>query len=502
MGRSVPFTPTFDVRASRGDLPAMPAPVPSRSSTEDYRYQEENPFRKVSRNPLSTFGIDVDTASYSNVRRFLRQSSLPPPDAVRIEELVNYFRYDYKAPDGQNPVSVHMELAQAPWTEGHLLLRIGIQARKIDPADRPPSNLVFLMDVSGSMRPANKLPLLKRALRLLIKNLGEKDRVAFVTYAGEAAVVLPSTTCDRKEEIYRALEHIMAGGPTYGEAGIRDAYATAAAHFIPGGTNRVILATDGDFNLGMTDEGSLIRLIRKQARSGIFLSVLGLGTGNYKDAVLESLANRGNGNFSYLDSLEEARKVLVREMGATLVTVAKDAKIQIEFNPARVDSYRLIGYENRALRREEFNDDSRDGGEIGSGHQVTVLYEIAPAGTGLPDAGVDPLKYQTPPEPNRAGNANEWLTLKIRYKPPDQAESRLLEFTHSGSAVAFKEALPDIRFASAVAAFGMILRNSPHRGTATLQNVLGWAQDSTGDDPHGHRGEFVRLVRKAMVLER
>ena len=502
MGPSVPFSPMVEARRSPDELPAWPAPVPSRSSTEDYRYQEENPFQKVSRDPLSTFGIDVDTASYANVRRFLRQGSLPPRDAVRIEEMVNYFSYAYDAPSGEHPVSALMELAQAPWKEEHLLLRIGIQARGIDPEQRPPSNLVFLLDVSGSMRPANKLPLLKRAMRLLIKNLGENDRVAFVTYAGESAVVLPSTPCDRKEEIFRALEHIMAGGPTNGEAGIRDAYATAAAHFIPGGTNRVILATDGDFNLGMTDEGSLIRLIRKQSRSGIFLSVLGLGMGNYKDAVLESLTNRGNGNFSYLDSLAEARKVLVREMGATLVTVAKDAKIQIEFNPARVDSYRLIGYENRALRDEEFNDDSRDGGEIGAGHQVTVLYEIVPAGTASPATGVDPLKYQTPPEPNRTGDANEWLTLKIRYKPPDQAESRLLEFTHTGSAAGFKEALPDFRFASAVAAFGMILRDSPHRGTATLQHVLGWARDSTGDDPHGHRGEFVQLVRKAMVLER
>ena len=498
----VPFSPSAAVRANLDELPGAPSPVPSRSSTEDYRYQEENPFRKVVREPLSTFGIDVDTASYANVRRFLRQGSLPPRDAVRIEEMVNYFSYAYGAPSGENPVSVLMEMARAPWKQEHLLLRIGIQAEAIDPAERPPSNLVFLLDVSGSMRPANKLPLLKRAIRLLIKNLGEKDRVAFVTYAGESAVVLPSTPCDRKEEIFRALEHIMAGGPTNGEAGIREAYATAAAHFIQGGTNRVILATDGDFNLGMTDEGSLIRLIREQARSGVFLSVLGLGTGNYKDASLESLANRGNGNFAYLDSLEEARKVLVREMGATLITVAKDAKIQIEFNPARVDSYRLIGYENRALRHEEFNDDTRDGGEIGAGHQVTVLYEIVPAGTASPAGGVDPLKYQTPPAPNRAGDAHEWLTLKIRYKPPDQDESRLLEFTHSGSPSTFTDAAPDFRFASAVAAFGMILRDSPHRGTASLQRVLRWTLDSTGDDLQGPRAEFVQLVAEAMPLER
>ena len=501
MPPSVPFSPSVTVRANLDERPAMPAPVPSRSSTEDYRYQEENPFRKVVREPLSTFGIDVDTASYANVRRFLRQGSLPPKDAVRIEEMVNYFSYAYGAPSGENPVAVLMELVRVPWKQEHLLLRIGIQAEAIDPAARPPSNLVFLLDVSGSMRPANKLPLLKRAMRLLIKNLGEKDRVAFVTYAGESSVVLPSTPCDRKEEIFRALEQIMAGGPTNGEAGIREAYATAADHFIRGGTNRVILATDGDFNLGMTDEGSLIRLIRKQARTGIFLSVLGLGTGNYKDAALESLANRGNGNFSYLDSLEEARKVLVREMGATLVTVAKDAKIQIEFNPARVDSYRLIGYENRALRNEEVNDDTRDGGEIGAGKQVTVLYEIVPAGSAAPDAGVDPLKYQTPLDRNPAGSADEWLTLKFRYKPPDQAESRLLEFTHSGSAASFGQASPDLRFASAVAAFGMILRDSPHRGTATLERVLRWTLDSTGEDPPGPRGEFVQLVLKAMVLE-
>ena len=498
----VPFTPTFPVRSNLGDRPAVPAPVPSRSSTEEYRHQEENPFLKVSRDPLSTFGIDVDTASYSNVRRFLRQGSFPPPDAVRIEEMVNYFSYDYEAPRGEYPVSVHMELARAPWKEEHLLLRIGVQAKEIDPAQRPPANLVFLIDVSGSMRPDNKLPLLKRALRLLIRNLGEKDRIAFVTYAGESAVALPSTSCDRKEEIFQALERIMAGGPTNGEAGIRDAYATAADHFIRGGINRVILATDGDFNLGMTDEGSLIRLIRKQARTGIFLSVLGLGTGNYKDAVLESLANRGNGNYAYLDSLEEARKVLVQEMGATLVTVAKDAKIQVEFNPARVDSYRLIGYENRGLRNEEFNDDSRDGGEIGAGQQVTALFEIVPAGTPDPAAAVDPLKYQTPLEPNPGSNADEWLTLKFRYKPPDQAKSRLLEFTHSAPAASFQEASPDFRFASGVAAFGMILRDSPHRGNATLERVLHWTLDSTGEDPPGPRGEFVQMLLKAMVLEK
>lgn len=502
MGPPIPLEPTVEVWARLDDLPAVSEPVPSRSSTEEYRHQEDNPFRKVSREPLSTFGIDVDTASYSNVRRFLRQGSLPPPDAVRIEEMVNYFSYAYGAPSGENPVSVHLELARAPWKEKHLLLRIGIQAKKIDPAERPPSNLVFLVDVSGSMRPDNKLPLLKRAIRLLIGNLGEKDRIAFVTYARESAVVLPSTSCDRKKEIFQALERIAAGGPTNGEAGIREAYAAAADHFIPGGTNRVILATDGDFNVGMTDEGSLIRLIRKQARSGIFLSVLGLGTGNYKDAALESLANRGNGNFAYLDSLKEARKVLVQEMGATLVTVAKDAKIQIEFNPARVDSHRLIGYENRALRDEEFNDDTRDGGEIGAGQQVTALYEIVPAGTAAPAVGVDPLKYQTPLERNPAGNADEWLTLKFRYKPPDQAKSRLLEFTHGGPAASFREASPDFRFASAVAAFGMILRDSPHRGTATLKRVLRWTLDSTGEDLHGPRGEFIQLVPKAMVLER
>ena len=498
----VPFSPSVGVRAHLDELPGMPAPVPSRSNTEDYRYQEENPFRKVVREPLSTFGVDVDTASYANVRRFLRHDSLPPRDAVRIEEMVNYFSYDYDAPSGESPVSARMEMARAPWKQEHLLLRIGIQAQAIDPAERPPSNLVFLLDVSGSMRPANKLPLLKRAMRLLIENLGEKDRIAFVTYAGESSVVLPSTPCDRKEEIFRALEHIMAGGPTNGEAGIRDAYATAKAHFIPGGTNRVILATDGDFNLGMTDEGSLIRLIRERARSGVFLSVLGLGTGNYQDASLESLANRGNGNFAYLDSLEEARKVLVREMGATLVTVAKDAKIQVEFNPARVDSYRLIGYENRALRHEEFNDDTRDGGEIGAGHQVTVLYEIVPAGTEYPAGRVDPLKYQTPAAPKRAGHAHEWLTLKVRYKPPDRDESRLLEFTHTGSPSTFADAAPDFRFASAVAAFGMILRDSPHCGNASLQRVLRWTLDSTGDDPQGPRAEFIQLVAKAMTLER
>ena len=367
-------------------------------NTARYGNIEENPFLAAASNPLSTFSIDVDTASYSNVRRFIENGSLPPKDAVRIEEMINYFSYDYPQPNDNLPFSVNLDAASCPWAPAHRLVRIGLKGREMPNEKRPASNLVFLLDVSGSMMPANRLPLVKQAMRLLVEKLGENDRVAIVVYSGASGLALPSTTGDHKEQILSALENLEAGGSTNGAQGIDLAYQTAAEHFIKGGVNRVILATDGDFNVGTTSEGDLIRLIQEKAKGGVFLSVLGVGDDNLNDSMMQKLADKGNGNYAYLDSLEEARKVLVQQINGTLVTIAKDVKIQVEFNPARVASYRLIGYEKRILRKEDFNNDKIDAGEIGAGHTVTALYEVVPAGAEPNPAAsvppVDPLKYQ------------------------------------------------------------------------------------------------------------
>ena len=416
---------------SEAEAPAVVADVrPPDSSAPDFNTEaydriEDNRFLEVSNNPLSTFSIDVDTASYANVRRFLQRGTLPPKDAVRIEEMLNYFSYDYPVPSGEGPFSASVEVAQAPWALEHRLVRIGLKGKEVAMKNRPSSNLVFLLDVSGSMQPSNKLPLLKKAMRLLVDRLGEKDRVAIVVYAGASGLVLPSTSADQKERILAALENLEAGGSTNGGSGIRLAYQTAVSHFISGGINRVILATDGDFNVGTTNQGDLTRLIEDNARSGVFLTVLGFGMGNYKDSTLEKLADMGNGNYAYIDNINEARKVLVDEINSTLITIAKDVKIQIEFNPLQVSAYRLIGYENRLLRQEDFNDDTKDAGEIGAGHTVTVFYEIVPAGRGLSIPGVDPLKYQTPMGTTEVAQSGELLTLKLRYKQPDGQTSRL-----------------------------------------------------------------------------
>lgn len=363
-------------------------------NTEQYDRIYENPFLKVDKNPLSTFSIDVDTASYANIRRYLNNNSRPPKDSVRIEEMINYFSYDYPAPKGDDPFSVNVEIGSCPWKGKHRLVRIGLKGKEIPANQRPSSNIVFLLDVSGSMMYGNKLPLLKKGLKLMVQNLHENDRVAIVVYAGASGLVLPSTSCEKKNTILEALDKLRAGGSTNGGAGIQLAYKVAIENFIPGGTNRVILATDGDFNVGTTGRGDLIRLIQEKAKSKVFLTILGFGMGNYKDATLEQIANKGNGNYAYIDSLKEARKVLVQQIGGTLVTIAKDVKIQIEFNPTKVNAYRLIGYENRLLRNEDFNDDTKDAGEIGAGHTVTALYEIVPAGVNIQTPSVDPLKYQ------------------------------------------------------------------------------------------------------------
>ena len=470
-------------------------------NTEEYRHIAENSWRAPGRTPLSTFSIDVDAGSYTNVRRFLSEGRLPPVDAVRVEEMINYFRYDYREPSGEHPFSVTTEVTDAPWNPGHKLAMIGLQGRRIPVASLPPSNLVFLIDVSGSMHDPRKLPLVKSAFRLLVNQLRPEDRVAIAVYAGAAGLVLPSTPGNRKDRILDAIERLQAGGSTAGAAGIRLAYQTAKEHFLREGNNRVILATDGDFNVGVSSEGELIRLIEEERRHGIFLTVLGFGTGNLKDAKMEQLADKGNGHYAYVDNLLEARKVLVQEMGATLVTIAKDVKLQVEFNPETVQAYRLIGYENRLLADEDFNDDTKDAGDMGAGHSVTALYELVPVGAPLDVkvGTVDPLRYQTPRNGGRTRDAQEDLfTVKLRYKAPESAESRLLDRVVRGETRAPSE---NLRWASAVAGVGMLLRDSEHKGQATWRSMLSLARGARGEDHEGYRGEFVRLAEMAQELK-
>ena len=473
----------------------------SEANTESYASVTDNPFLAATENPLSTFSIDVDTASYANVRRFLTANQLPPPDAVRVEELVNYFSYNYAPPKGDHPFSANVEIAGCPWNESHRLVRVGLKGREIARDKRPPSNLVFLIDVSGSMDEPSKLPLLKESLKLLTRQLNENDHVSIVVYAGAAGMVLPETSGRDKAAILRALENLSAGGSTHGSAGIKLAYETATENYIKGGVNRVILCTDGDFNVGVTSQGELTRLIQEKARSGVFLSVLGFGMGNYKDSTMEMLADKGNGNYAYIDSLNEGRKVLVEQMSGTLVTIAKDVKIQIEFNPSQVNSYRLIGYENRLLAKEDFNNDKKDAGEIGAGHTVTALYEVVPAGM-TPDEtpGVDALKYQKPAKPVAASHSDEMLTLKLRYKQPDGDTSRLLTAAIKDSDHSYSRASMDFKFAAAVAEFGMLLRHSPYAGDATLDSAWEHAKANLGEDPEGYRAEFLMLIETAQKL--
>jgi Ca-activated chloride channel family protein len=468
-------------------------------NTEAYDRIVDNPFLEVAGNPLSTFSIDVDTASYANVRRYLRSGQLPPKDAVRIEELVNYFSYDYPQPTGDAPFSITTEVAACPWQLSHRLALIGLQGRRLDAESLPPRNLVFLLDVSGSMNDAAKLPLVKQSMSLLLDTLDERDRIAIVVYAGAAGLVLPPTPGSAQGTIRAALAELEAGGSTAGGEGIRLAYRVAQDAFIDGGVNRVILATDGDFNVGVSSPGELERLIEEKRKTGVSLSVLGFGMGNYKDSNLEKLADKGNGNYAYIDTLAEARKVLVQESGGTLVTIAKDVKIQVEFNPRKVAAYRLIGYENRVLRSEDFNDDKKDAGEIGAGHSVTALYEIVPAGVTPPTRRVDALKYQEAPAVSAAADSDELMTVKLRYKQPDGDTSRLLSVAMTDGTAA---ASSNLKFSAAVAAFGMLLRDSEHRGQATYAQVLGLAREAAGRDPHGYRAEFQEMVQRARELSR
>lgn len=478
-------------------------------NTEAYAYQKESDFIAAAQEPLSTFSIDVDTASYANVRRFLENGQRPPVDAVRIEELVNYFPYHYAAPAAKSevPFAASMAVASAPWAPEHRLVRIGLKAREVAASERGAANLVFLLDVSGSMDAPNKLPLVKHAMQLLVGKLQPNDTVAIVTYAGASGLALATTPVKRAAEIVAALDDLQPSGSTNGAQGIQLAYDVARAHFVKGGVNRVILCTDGDFNVGVTSEGELTRLITEQAKSGVFLTVLGFGMGNYKDATLEKLADSGNGNYGYVDNRREAEKLLVEQVNGALVTVAKDVKLQVEFNPAKVARYRLIGYENRRLENRDFNNDKVDAGEIGAGHTVTALYEIVPVGAKDAAAAdvpaIDALKYAAVKEPrakDQASHLEELLTLKVRYKEPAADESRKLEFPLVDRGAAFADADADFKFAASVAAFGMILRDSSHKGTATLGDVLAWAQAGMADDAGGYRGEFVQLVRRAETL--
>jgi len=470
-------------------------------NTEAYDHISDNPFILVSQDPRSTFSVDVDTASYSNMRRFLSTGALPPKDAVRIEELINYFAYDYAPPTDGRPFAVHMETAACPWKSDHRLLRIAIKGKEIPRDKQPPSNLVFLLDVSGSMQAPNKLPLVQASMKLLVNELRPQDRVAIVVYAGREGLALPSTGASEKDKILNVIENLSAGGTTQGSAGLKLAYKIAGENFIKGGVNRVILATDGDFNVGITNQGDLIRLIEDKAKSGVFLTALGYGMGNVKDSTLEKLADRGNGNYAYIDSLWEARKVLVEQIGATLVTIAKDVKLQLEFNPATVKAFRLVGYENRVLAHQDFNDDKKDAGEIGAGHTVTALYEIVPVGVAIDVPRVDPLKYQQSAAPNAESESHDLLTLKLRYKQPDASQSQLMELTLADHAEAFDRASTDFRFATAVASFGMVLRDSPYKGASSFENVLTWAKSSLGPDRGSSRAEFVTLVEKARHIK-
>ncbi len=471
-------------------------------NTEEYSTIHENGYKNPLNDPLSTFSIDVDAASYSNVRRFLTMGQAPPKDAVRMEELINYFNYEYANPKGDKVFSVNTEVATAPWNPVHQLVQIGIQGKKIATENLPNSNLVFLLDVSGSMSSPQKLPLLKSALKLLVGELREGDKVSIVVYAGAAGLVLPPTNGENKEVIIAALDRLNAGGSTAGGAGIKLAYATAREQFIKGGNNRIILATDGDFNIGASSNAEMERLIEKERESGVFLTVLGFGMGNYKDSKMEILADKGNGNYAYIDNILEAKKVLVNEFGGTLFTIAKDVKIQVEFNPAFVQSYRLIGYENRLLNKEDFNDDKKDAGELGSGHTVTALYEIVPVGVKFNAGSVDPLKYQSANGKVKTNFNGEMMTVKIRYKEPDSDKSKLITKTVKNTDKNWKYATNNFKWAAAIAEFGMILRDSEYIDTDSYVQVMQLANEAKGKDEFGYRAEFIRLIESAELLSR
>jgi Ca-activated chloride channel homolog len=470
-------------------------------NTEEYDGIVENRFVTVDQNPLSTFSIDVDAASYSNVRRYLQNGQLPPAGAVRIEEMINYFHYDYPQPVGEDPFSINTEMSSCPWNLQHKLVMIGLQGKKIPVENLPSGNLVFLIDVSGSMESENKLPLVKASMKLLVDQLREQDKVSIVVYAGNAGEVLPSTSGEHKIRIKDAIDKLEAGGSTAGGEGILLAYKTAKKNFIKSGNNRVILCTDGDFNVGVSSNAALEELIEKERQSGVFLTVLGYGMGNYKDSKMQQLADKGNGNHAYIDNLMEARKVLVSEFGGTLFTIAKDVKLQLEFNPAKVQAYRLVGYENRLLNKEDFNNDKKDAGDLGSGHTVTALYEVIPVGVKNEFAEkVDNLKYQQPLKNTIAAGAEEVMTIKFRYKKPDADKSRLIEHAVKERNIAVAATSDNFRFATAVAEFGMLLRKSEFKQKSSFNSAWTLAKNALGKDDEGYRSEFLKLLKNAGSL--
>jgi Ca-activated chloride channel homolog len=465
-------------------------------NTESYDFIDENNFKNTLVDPLSTFSIDVDRAAYANVRRFLNQNTMPYPDAVRIEEMINYFDYDYPQPSGEHPFSTSLELGVCPWNKDHKLLLIGIQGEKMESENIPPANLVFLIDVSGSMNSSNKLPLLKQSFKILVDQLRPEDRVAIVVYAGAAGCVLESTPGSEKAKILAALDLLEAGGSTAGGAGIKLAYKIAKENYVRNGNNRVILATDGDFNVGESSDAAMERLIEEKRDDGVFLTILGFGMGNYKDSKMEKLSNKGNGNYAYIDNILEAKKMFVEELWGTLYTIAKDVKIQIEFNPAYVKGYRLVGYENRLLNKEDFNDDTKDAGEIGSGHSVTALYELIPADSDETVGDVDDLNYQKV----NIKRSNDLMTLKIRYKKPDEDISKLIE--SKISVAAFGETSGNFKIAASIAQFGMLLRDSEFKGEASYESTLALAKSAKGKDEFGYRNEYIGLIETALLLSR
>ncbi len=482
--------------------PGVTSFYPPDWNTEDYSAITPNIFHSPLTDPLSTFSIDVDTATYSNVRRMLNQGQLPAPNMVRTEEIVNYFDYFYPQPRGEHPFSVYTEMGVCPWNQKRNLIHIGIQGRQIDMSQAPASNLVFLLDVSGSMDYSNKLPLVQQSMNLLLENLRPQDRIAIVVYAGAAGMVLPSTSGEEKTKISAAINELQAGGTTAGGAGIQLAYKTAVANLIPGGNNRIILCTDGDFNIGVSSDAEMTKLIEENRNKGVFLTVLGFGMGNYKDNRLELLADKGNGNYAYIDDIAEARKVLVSEMGATLFTIAKDVKLRVEFNPAHVKAYRLIGYENRLLRDEDFKDDTKDAGELGAGHSVTALYEIIPAESKEEIPGVDPLKYQDVKITDAANNSPEVMTVKLRYKKPDGDTSIPLETPVYHKTLGLADVSQTFLFSAAAAGYAMLLQNSEYKGALNWELVRGLASENMGADPGGYRKEFLNLIDKADKLTR
>ncbi|MEW6497029.1 MAG: VWA domain-containing protein [Cyanobacteriota bacterium] len=500
---SAPAAKSLTAQRTLGQASSPKSDSEPEANGETYDRIEENSFQSASNSPLSTFSIDVDAASYSNVRRFINEGKLPPKDAVRIEELINYFPYDYPQPESDRPFSITTEISQAPWNPNHQLVHIGLQGKKISTETIPPSNLVFLIDVSGSMVDANKLPLLKSAFRLLVSELRDKDRVSIVVYAGSAGVVLPPTPGNQKDKILDALDKLEAGGSTAGGEGIQLAYKLAKDNLIKSGNNRVILATDGDFNVGVSSDSELVRLIEQKRNQGIFLTVLGVGMGNLQDSKMEKIANKGNGNYAYIDNMLEAKKVLVKEMGGTLLTIAKDVKIQLEFNPAKVQAYRLIGYENRLLQNQDFQDDKKDAGELGAGHSVTALYEIIPVGV------KSDVKFPNvnSSEASKAGEKttfgiDEFMQVRLRYKAPNQATSQLLASSGIDRGLKLEDASTNFKFSAAVAEYGMVLRDSQYKGKASFEEVLKLAQQSQGDDLDGYRAEFIRLVERSKPLRK